>query len=265
MKLRVGEAANYIGLGNDTLRYYESLGIVKPHRDQESGYRIYDDWALHYLMDAKWYRSFDFPLSDVSEIITSDGLEDILNKCYTQQDKLLHVIEEYQNRSRMLYALIQRINQIKPNVGKFTYTMSPGIVYQRHQLKPDRAYADRLRRWKDLFPNVNHTFLMYRHEVQDLLPESEPYFGFSISASDAVRFQVDPTPPAHYVPPMNCLYTIFKAEGPGTFIENFRTQVLDPVKQMGRHISDSIWGNLIVRFHENGEIQRYFEVYIPTE
>ena len=265
MRLHVSEAANYIGLSNDTLRYYESMGIVTPQRDEENGYRVYDDWALHFLMDAKWYRSFGFPLSDVTGILQSDSLPDILHKCYRQQSRLLHIIKDYQNCSRMLYLLVERIGRIDSSFGKFSYTVSPAVIYQRHQRNPDKAYGSTLRRWKDLFPNVNHTFLMYPTEFADLLPESEPYFGFSISASDAVEHGIEPAPPAHYVSSMNCLYTVFRAEEAGTFIDSFRSQVLEPVEKMGKRITDSIWGNLIVRYHEDGRLFRYFEVWIPVD
>lgn len=264
MKLRVGEAARYTGLESDTLRYYESIGIVKPQRDPESGYRIYDDWDLHFLTDTKWYRSFGIPLSDVTEIVRSNALSEIVQKCQRQEAVLLRSINEQQERLMALYKHLERIERISANYGKFTWATSPAIIYQRNQVNPDPDFIRQLQKWQDLFPHVSHTFLMSVDELDDLSPESEPYFGFSLTAGNAIKYGVEPVAPAQFVPAQKCVYTIFKAEGPGTFINSFRENVLSYLQRRNLNIIGSVWGNLVVRYHEDGQLFRYFEVWIPA-
>lgn len=264
MKLKVSEAAQYTGLENDTLRYYESKGIVSPHRDPDTGYRIYNDWDLHFLTDTKWYRSLGLSLPDVIDIVCSDSLDELTSKCEQQNAVLLHMIDEYQDKLMVLHRHLERIQRIKSNLGVFTHNMSPSIVYQRNQLNPSPEFISKLQHWRNLFPYVDHTFAMNFDELQNLAPESEPYFGFSLTAKSALKYGIEPKTPAQFFPSQQCLYTIFEARGPGTFIHSFRTQVLDPLQEQGQTIYGPVWGNLIVRYHEEGKLYRFFEVWLPV-
>lgn len=265
MKMKVSEAARYTGLENDTLRYYESVGIVSPYRDPESGYRIYNDWDLHFLTDSKWYRSFGMPLPDVVSIVRSDSLEELTARCEKQSAALLHKIDDCQGKLMALHTHLERIQRIKYNLGMFTHSMSPAIIYQRNQLDPSPEFMSKLRHWKNLFPHVNHTFAMNQDELRNLSPESEPYFGFSLTTQNALKYHVEPKSPAQFFPSRQSLYTIFEARGPGTFINSFRNQVLDPLKKQGQSIYGPVWGNLIVRYHEGSELFRFFEVWLPLD
>ena len=51
-RYRVSDLAATFGLSRTTLLYYERLGIVEPHRDDESGYRYYTDAEVFRLMGA---------------------------------------------------------------------------------------------------------------------------------------------------------------------------------------------------------------------
>ena len=264
MKMRVSEAAQYTGLENDTLRYYETMGIVSPHRDPESGYRIYDDWDLHFLTDTKWYRSLGLSLSDVTGIVRSDALKELTDKCERQSSALLQKINDCQDKLMVIHKHLERIQRIPFNLGVFTHSVSPSIVYQRNELDPDPEFIAKLQCWKELFPHVSHTFAISVDELRDLSPESEPYFGFSLTAQDAVKYRIKPESPAQYFPSQQCLYTIFEARGPGTFIHSFRAQVLEPLRERGQTVYGPVWGNLIVRCHEHEELHRFFEVWLPV-
>ena len=57
---RIGEIVELYGVGPDSLRYYEKLGILKPHRG-ENNYRMYhihDLWRLNVIRDL---RELGFP------------------------------------------------------------------------------------------------------------------------------------------------------------------------------------------------------------
>ncbi len=44
--LRVGEAARKVGVRVSALRYWEERGLLTPRRDEESGYRMYDEGQM---------------------------------------------------------------------------------------------------------------------------------------------------------------------------------------------------------------------------
>ena len=55
-----------------TLLYYEELGIVKPLRDEETGYRYYSDADLFRLVSCKLLKNVGVPLKDLANRLDND-------------------------------------------------------------------------------------------------------------------------------------------------------------------------------------------------
>lgn len=64
--MRIGELAQQTGLTRETLRFYESLGLIQARR-LSNGYRDYDDavvWLVHYIRRAQ---SLGFSLQEIGQ------------------------------------------------------------------------------------------------------------------------------------------------------------------------------------------------------
>ncbi|MBU3179356.1 MerR family transcriptional regulator [Clostridium estertheticum] len=71
---RIGEISEIYGIGKDSLRYYEKLGIIKPKRG-ENGYRLYnikDIWKLNLI---KELRNFDISMKRIKEYLEDRSIE----------------------------------------------------------------------------------------------------------------------------------------------------------------------------------------------
>ena len=65
---KIGEISKLYGIGVDSIRYYEEIGIIKPQRS-ESGYRYYsihDIWRLNVIRDL---RSIGFTMEQIREYL----------------------------------------------------------------------------------------------------------------------------------------------------------------------------------------------------
>lgn len=70
---RIGEIAKLYNIGPDSLRYYEKLGILKPHRG-ENDYRMYhihDLWRLNVIRDL---RELGFSMERIREYLDNRSL-----------------------------------------------------------------------------------------------------------------------------------------------------------------------------------------------
>ncbi len=50
-KWTIGEVAKLFDVSTDTLRYYEKIGILSPHKNGDNGYRYYSYDEIVVLMD----------------------------------------------------------------------------------------------------------------------------------------------------------------------------------------------------------------------
>ena len=72
MKLKIKDFSELTGVSVRTLHYYDETGLLKPSFvDEQNGYRFYDEENLSKMQEILFYRELDFPLKEISEILSS--------------------------------------------------------------------------------------------------------------------------------------------------------------------------------------------------
>ena len=70
--MNIGEAARLSGLPPKTIRYYEEVGLIKPHR-AANGYRHYLDRDVHMLRFLQRSRSLGFSIEEARRLLSLYG------------------------------------------------------------------------------------------------------------------------------------------------------------------------------------------------
>lgn len=58
----VKDVSDITGISIRTLRYYDEIGLLKPTKLTEPGYRLYDNKALEQLQEIMFFRELEIPL-----------------------------------------------------------------------------------------------------------------------------------------------------------------------------------------------------------
>lgn len=83
----VKQVSELTGVSVRTLQYYDEIGLFKPSKVTESGYRMYDDAALEVLQQILLFKELDFSLKDIKLIMENPHFDK--HKAFENQKELI--------------------------------------------------------------------------------------------------------------------------------------------------------------------------------
>ena len=90
--MTVNEVSKLTGVSVRTLQYYGTIGLLKPNKYTESGYRLYDDSAIERLQQILLFKELEFSLKEINEIIDAPDFDQ--SKALENQIELLTLKKE---------------------------------------------------------------------------------------------------------------------------------------------------------------------------
>ena len=103
----VKEISKLTGVSVRTLHHYDAIGLLKPTKVTEAGYRMYDDTALSRLQNILLFRELQFPLKEIKVILDSPDFNpseaiaqqiELLELQYKHMGELIAFAREIQNK-----------------------------------------------------------------------------------------------------------------------------------------------------------------------
>ena len=89
----VKEVSRITGVSVRTLHHYDAIGLLRPTKITDAGYRLYDDTALQRLQAILLFRDLEFPLKEIKEILNSPSFD--LMSALTDQIRLLELRKQH--------------------------------------------------------------------------------------------------------------------------------------------------------------------------
>ncbi|MFL0266806.1 MerR family transcriptional regulator [Candidatus Clostridium radicumherbarum] len=109
----IKQVSDLTGISVRMLHHYHKIGLLKPTKLTEAGYRLYDDEALETLQQILFFKELDLPLKEIKEIITSSGFDKM--KALENHKKLIIL-----KRDR-LNGLIELINKTLKGANRMSF------------------------------------------------------------------------------------------------------------------------------------------------
>lgn len=101
--MKVSEVAKLTGVTVRTLHYYDEIGLLKPSKVTDAGYRLYSNADLEILQQILFFRELDFSLSDIREIM--------LNPTYSRETALQNHRELLLQKRKHIDGLISLVDK----------------------------------------------------------------------------------------------------------------------------------------------------------
>ena len=89
----VREVSRLSGVSVRTLHHYDAIGLLKPTKVTEAGYRLYDDTALWRLQTILLFRELEFPLREIRDILDDPDFDRAL--ALEQQIRMLELRRDH--------------------------------------------------------------------------------------------------------------------------------------------------------------------------
>ena len=106
MEYSIKELSELAGVSARTLRYYDEIGLLKPSRVNEAGYRYYGESEVAVLQQILFYRERGFELKTIQRIIYDENF-DMLNA----MEEHLQALEKQKKETENLILTVKKTIQ----------------------------------------------------------------------------------------------------------------------------------------------------------
>lgn len=131
------------GVSARTLHYYDSIGLLKPTRVSEAGYRMYDDAAVERLYMILLFREIGFPLKRIKGILDAPDYD--RNRILEQQ---IEKLEQERTHLQNLIDLTKGVKMIGVKYLDFTGFDPKKLDEQAAQAKALYGQSEAYKEWE---------------------------------------------------------------------------------------------------------------------
>ncbi|MBR5731623.1 MAG: MerR family transcriptional regulator, partial [Firmicutes bacterium] len=195
---KVSELARLLDLTPETIRFYESMGIVMPRHDETNRYRYYLSTDFSRLYNAKMLRSMGFSLTEIKSFFYEKNDLEQREAALAQAERLKVQIKELERQIEVIGVMSEELQDLGRLEREFEITQIKPFWLVPFRLnysyKVGSAYAGMVKRFLDEHPIPRYSYIL-KAAMEEGMPCSARYTGYSVSGGDDA-----PAENAIYVP-----------------------------------------------------------------
>lgn len=170
---KINEISKLYGIGVDSLRYYEKIGVLIPRRDT-NGYRLYDLHDIYKLNIIRDLRQLNFSMHQIKEYLDHQSIENTLALLHKEQELIQIKLKELQTIQKKIQDRIQVLSTaslIKTNT--FTIKSMP--------VRPCLQLNTRITRDEEMDLAIKRLHRKHENQIHDF---GNQLYGASVSLED---------------------------------------------------------------------------------
>lgn len=172
----VKQLSKLAGVTPRTLHHYDAIGLLKPSRVGDNGYRYYGEESLLQLQQILFYRELGIPLEDIKKIMGRRDF-DVLGALQSHKDALR---KQATRLNRLIDTVDNTINHLKGNT-----TMSDKAYFEGFSEEEQEKYAAEAEQLYDAesVRESNRKWKAYsREKKESILAEGKAIYSDMIAA-----------------------------------------------------------------------------------
>lgn len=130
--MTIKQVCQRYGLTQDTLRYYEKIGVIPPVHRSASGIRDYDEHDLGWVENAVCLRNAGVPVESIAEYVKLYQAGD--ETFAARRDLLSHVLADLTEQRSQLDAAIQKLTY---KVSRYEAAVRTGVLNWTKETETD--------------------------------------------------------------------------------------------------------------------------------
>lgn len=130
--MTIKQVCQRYGLTQDTLRYYEKIGVIPPVHRSASGTRDYDEHDLGWVENAVCLRNAGVPVESIAEYVKLYQAGD--ETFAARRDLLSHVLADLTEQRSQLDAAIQKLTY---KVSRYEAAVRTGVLSWTKETETD--------------------------------------------------------------------------------------------------------------------------------
>ncbi len=159
----VKQLSKLAGITPRTLHHYDEIGLLKPSRVGENGYRYYGEETVLRLQQILFYRELGLPLEDIKKIMGRRDF-DVLGALYSHKEALQKQVTRL---NRLIHTVDNTINHLKGNIimsekglfAGFSEEQQEQYVVEAEKMYDPETVRESNRKWKDYSPAKKEAIL----------------------------------------------------------------------------------------------------------
>lgn len=128
------------GIGRETLRHYENLGLLQPHVNPENRYREYGYWDIGTLVDIIKFRAIGLSLKETKRAIFEMDFPELLDTIDGQCDFYERKVKEYELLLKKSKKQAEYLSLSREHLGKAFEMDMDGIAMVPYLYHPGSEY-----------------------------------------------------------------------------------------------------------------------------
>lgn len=272
MKYKISDLAKLLDVSTNTVRRYEEMGYIRSIRDDNSGYRYYNDDAVFGILNARLMRKYEFTHEELDDMMNYSMAENIAAyelKMQEIESKIAYM-KDVRHRIKDDLLLMRKAEAGCELYEKLSVEQVYILFKENNKISSDKGRLKKVKEFLYDCPEIQRIYIMRKETLDkggfELIP------GIAVKEMDMERCHMTENEYTERYPSKMSIMGLASMPGDIQCYENDKEKVrdmiigrhLEYIKEHNMHITDDAIAIVISRAMEDGKEVTWLLVSVPV-